>query len=184
VWADFETLWKVHGHDDANSKHGTVIVWHDADDLPMWGVEFRNGRWLDERFKTKQEAEREAEGWLLAGGMAKRLDDPDGPHPLYRATNATPVGQAKEIERLRAEAKRADEEATTLANSDLATTEQVVRALRAENERLRAEVADERAESERLCSALEEVMGACGPACRSDCDAYYVAKRALNGEKE
>jgi len=31
-----------------------------------------------------------------------------------------------------AEAKRADEEATTLANSDLATTEQVVRALRAE----------------------------------------------------
>lgn len=29
VWADFETLWKVHGHDDANSKHGTVIVWHD-----------------------------------------------------------------------------------------------------------------------------------------------------------
>lgn len=42
-----------------------------------------------------------------------------------------------EIVRLRAEAKRADEEATTLANSDLATTEQVVRALRAENERLR-----------------------------------------------
>jgi len=43
----------------------------------------------------------------------------------------------EEIARLCAEAKRADEEATTLANSDLATTEQVVRALRAENERLR-----------------------------------------------
>jgi hypothetical protein len=42
-----------------------------------------------------------------------------------------------EVERLRAEAKRADEEATTLANSDLATTEQVVRALRAENAALR-----------------------------------------------
>jgi small-conductance mechanosensitive channel len=44
----------------------------------------------------------------------------------------------EEIARLCAEARRADEEATTLANSDLATTEQVVRALRAENERLRA----------------------------------------------
>ena len=32
VWADFETMWKVHGHDDPNSKHGTVIVWHDEDD--------------------------------------------------------------------------------------------------------------------------------------------------------
>jgi hypothetical protein len=44
--------------------------------------------------------------------------------------------------RLRAEAEQADEEATTLANSDLATTEQVVRALRAENERLRAALRD------------------------------------------
>lgn len=35
VWADFDTLWKIHGHDDANSKHGTVIVWHDdADATP------------------------------------------------------------------------------------------------------------------------------------------------------
>jgi hypothetical protein len=50
--------------------------------------------------------------------------------------------------------------------------------------RLRREVADERAESERLCSALEEVMGACGPACRSDCDAYYVAKKAIDNTKE
>jgi hypothetical protein len=47
-----------------------------------------------------------------------------------------------EVERLRAEAKRADEEATTLANSDLATTEQVIRSLRADNERLRKEVDD------------------------------------------
>ena len=46
-------------------------------------------------------------------------------------------GLQTENERLRAEAKRADEEATMLAISDLATTEQVVRALRAENERLR-----------------------------------------------
>lgn len=44
----------------------------------------------------------------------------------------------EEVARLRAEAKRADDEATRLANSDLATTEQVIRALRAENERLRA----------------------------------------------
>jgi hypothetical protein len=51
---------------------------------------------------------------------AKRLDD-----------------ACAEVAALRAEARRADEEATTLANSDLATTEQVVRALRAENERLR-----------------------------------------------
>ncbi len=27
VWADFETLLKVHGHQDANSRHGTEIVW-------------------------------------------------------------------------------------------------------------------------------------------------------------
>jgi hypothetical protein len=45
-----------------------------------------------------------------------------------------------EVTRLRAEAKRADEEATKLANSDLATTEQVVRALRVENDALRAKV--------------------------------------------
>lgn len=43
-----------------------------------------------------------------------------------------------EVTRLRAEAKCADEEATTLANSDLATTEQVIRALRAEVAALRA----------------------------------------------
>jgi hypothetical protein len=47
-----------------------------------------------------------------------------------------------EVERLRAKAERADEEATKLANSDLATTEQVIRALRVENERLRAALAD------------------------------------------
>jgi hypothetical protein len=38
----------------------------------------------------------------------------------------------RERDEARAEAKRADEEATALANSNLATTEQVVRALRAE----------------------------------------------------
>lgn len=47
----------------------------------------------------------------------------------------------EEVARLRAEAKQADEEATNLANSDLATTEQVIRALRAENERLRKALA-------------------------------------------
>ena len=52
--------------------------------------------------------------------------------------------EKERVERLRAEAERADEEATKLANSDLATTEQVVRALRAENERLRAENAKEK----------------------------------------
>ncbi len=45
-----------------------------------------------------------------------------------------------EVTRLRAEAQRADEEATALANSDLATTEQIVRALRVENDALRAKV--------------------------------------------
>ena len=49
-----------------------------------------------------------------------------------------------EIERLRGEAERADEEATMLANSDLATTEQVIRVLRAENERLMAQVVNAR----------------------------------------
>lgn len=31
VWADFETLWKIHGHDDPGSKYETRIVWHDDD---------------------------------------------------------------------------------------------------------------------------------------------------------
>lgn len=46
------------------------------------------------------------------------------------------VWLVQEIERLRGEARRADEEATKLANSGLATTEQIVRALRAENANL------------------------------------------------
>jgi hypothetical protein len=50
------------------------------------------------------------------------------------------VWLVQEVERLRAEAKRADEEATKLAYSDLATTEQIVRALRVENDALRAKV--------------------------------------------
>lgn len=29
VFADFETLWRIHGHDDPNSKHGTEIRWLD-----------------------------------------------------------------------------------------------------------------------------------------------------------
>jgi hypothetical protein len=49
------------------------------------------------------------------------------------------VWLVQEVERLRAEAKRADEEATKLANSELATTEQVIRGLRAENAALRVE---------------------------------------------
>ena len=31
VWADFDTLWRIHGHDDPNSKHHTEIVWHDEE---------------------------------------------------------------------------------------------------------------------------------------------------------
>ena len=75
-----------------------------------------------------------------------------------------------EIERLRTEARRADEEATTLANSDLATTEQVlrfkntvIRSLRADNERLRAELDEAlrllatRVEAKRLDDACAEV---------------------------
>ena len=66
----------------------------DENHLPMWGVELRNGRWLDtatmkaghgtstqrdkaHRFKTKREAEMEAEEWSFAGAMAKCLDDDD-----------------------------------------------------------------------------------------------------------
>ena len=49
---------------------------------------------------------------------------------------------------------------------------------------LRRDVRDLKAENERLRAALDDVMGACGPACCSDCGAYYVAKRALDGEKE
>jgi len=32
VWADFATLWRIHGHDDANTaaRYRTVIVWHDG----------------------------------------------------------------------------------------------------------------------------------------------------------
>jgi hypothetical protein len=29
VWADFATMWRIHGHEDANSKHGTAISWSD-----------------------------------------------------------------------------------------------------------------------------------------------------------
>ncbi len=29
VWADFETMMKVHGHVGADSKHGTIITWLD-----------------------------------------------------------------------------------------------------------------------------------------------------------
>jgi hypothetical protein len=31
VWTDFATMWRVHGHDDPNSKHHTEIVWHDEE---------------------------------------------------------------------------------------------------------------------------------------------------------
>lgn len=62
-----------------------------------------------------------------------------------------------EVERLRAEAKRADEEATKLANSGIATTEQLVRALRAENAALRVENARlRRGENARLRAAQSE----------------------------
>jgi hypothetical protein len=82
-----------------------------------------------------------------------------------------------EVERLRTEARRADEEAMTLADSDLATTEQVlrfkntvIRALRAENERLRAELDEAlrllttRVEAKRLddaCAENERLREAC-----------------------
>jgi hypothetical protein len=33
VWADFETMWRIHGHDDPNSKHHTEIVWHDGENV-------------------------------------------------------------------------------------------------------------------------------------------------------
>jgi hypothetical protein len=58
-----------------------------------WGVEFRNGGWLSAdtmrrgegsstdrknayRFSSKEEAEKEAVDWALAGGMAKLVDSP------------------------------------------------------------------------------------------------------------
>lgn len=32
LWPDFDTLWAIHGHDDPNSKHQTVIVWLDQEE--------------------------------------------------------------------------------------------------------------------------------------------------------
>jgi hypothetical protein len=31
VWATFDEMWRIHGHDDPNSKHHTEIVWHDGE---------------------------------------------------------------------------------------------------------------------------------------------------------
>lgn len=31
VWNSFEEMWRVHGHTEPGSKHGTEIVWHDED---------------------------------------------------------------------------------------------------------------------------------------------------------
>jgi hypothetical protein len=33
VWDSFEDMWKIHGHTDPNSKHGTEIRWLDAEPL-------------------------------------------------------------------------------------------------------------------------------------------------------
>jgi hypothetical protein len=82
---------------------------------------FRRLREAERRCVSLERERDEALRLLTTRVEAKRLDEAQ-----------------EEIARLCAEARRADEEATTLANSDLATTEQVVRALRAENERLRA----------------------------------------------
>jgi hypothetical protein len=29
-WDSFEAMWRIHGHTDPNSKHGTKIVWHEG----------------------------------------------------------------------------------------------------------------------------------------------------------
>lgn len=40
VWASFDEMWRIHGHDDPNSKHHTEIVWHDGANaevhVPEW----------------------------------------------------------------------------------------------------------------------------------------------------
>jgi hypothetical protein len=64
---------------------------------------------------------------------------------------------------------RSDADADKIMRERLAKKRARANALRAENERLRA--------------ALEAVMGACDAEC-AGCGAYYVAKRALDGEKE
>lgn len=80
-----------------------------------------------------------------------------------------------EVTRLRAEAKRADEEA--IAFDEVLTT-------RREHERRADErFNDVKAENERLRAALHDVMGACDAEC-AGCGAYYVAKKALDGAKE
>jgi hypothetical protein len=81
---------------------------------------FRRLREAERRCVSLERERDEALRLLTTRVEAKRLDEAQ-----------------EEIARLCAEAQQADEEATTLANSDLATTEQVVRALRAEIERLR-----------------------------------------------
>lgn len=88
------------------------------------GVDVEGLRADNERLRAKLD---EALRLLATRVEAKRLDEAQ-----------------EEILRLRADARRADEEAMTLADSDLATTEQVlhfkntvIRSLRSDNERLR-----------------------------------------------
>ena len=67
---------------------------------------------------------------ILCGYNGPRFYEPAN-HPCMKHGSERGALLA-EIERLRAEARQADDEATRLANSDLATTEQVIRSLRAE----------------------------------------------------
>lgn len=30
VWASFDDMWKIHGHDGPDSRHETELVWHDV----------------------------------------------------------------------------------------------------------------------------------------------------------
>lgn len=29
IWIDFDSMWRIHGHDGPDQNHGTVLVWHD-----------------------------------------------------------------------------------------------------------------------------------------------------------
>lgn len=55
VWSSFEEMWKIHGHDDPNSKHGTEIVWADDHDRQI-GAQIRLDlrSWYDSFRKEEQ----------------------------------------------------------------------------------------------------------------------------------
>lgn len=91
-------------------KEGCVM----AKSNKPWGVEFRNGGWLSAdtmrqgtgsstnrknayRFSTKEEAEKEAADWGLAGGMAKLVDGALEGNLFVVCLNNTKTGELSKL---------------------------------------------------------------------------------------